>query len=52
MTEALYMNYSYLKAWKAKIVSIKENKYLVLIELPFIPKVAVNRGLSILPILI
>ena len=38
MTEALYMNNSYLKAWKAKIVSIKENKYLVLDRTAFYPK--------------
>ena len=38
MTEALYMNDSYLKAWKAKIVSIKENKYLVLDRTAFYPK--------------
>ncbi len=38
MTEALYMNDSYLKAWKAKIVSIKDNKYLILDKTAFYPK--------------
>lgn len=38
MTEALYMNDSYLKAWKAKIVSIKDNKYLILDRTAFYPK--------------
>ncbi len=38
MTEALYMNDSYLKKWEAKVVSVKENKYIILNKTAFYPK--------------
>jgi misacylated tRNA(Ala) deacylase len=38
MTEALYMNDSYLKKWEAKVVSVKENKYIILDKTAFYPK--------------
>ena len=37
MTEALYMNDSYLKKWDAKIVSVKDDKYIVLDKTAFYP---------------
>jgi Ser-tRNA(Ala) deacylase AlaX len=36
--EALYMNDAYLKEWDAKIVSVKEGKYIVLDKTAFYPK--------------
>ena len=38
MTEALYMKDSYLKKWDAKIVSVKDDKYVVLDKTAFYPK--------------
>ncbi len=38
MTEALYMKDSYLKKWDAKIVSVKDNKYIILDKTAFYPK--------------
>ena len=38
MTVALYMDNSYLKAWKAKIISIKDDKYIILDQTAFYPK--------------
>lgn len=38
MTEALYMKDSYLKNWDAKVVSVKDNKYIVLDKTAFYPK--------------
>ncbi|MFX0073553.1 MAG: alanyl-tRNA editing protein [Candidatus Hermodarchaeota archaeon] len=38
MTEALYMNDSYLKKWNAKVISVKENKYIKLDKTAFYPK--------------
>ncbi len=38
MTEALYMKDSYLKKWEAKIVSVKDDKYVVLDKTAFYPK--------------
>jgi len=38
MTEALYMKDSYLKKWDAKVVSVKENKYVILDKTAFYPK--------------
>ena len=38
MTEALYMDDSYLKKWDATVVSIKEDKYIVLDKTAFYPK--------------
>ena len=38
MTEALYMNDSYLKEWTAKVVSVKDDKYIVLDKTAFYPK--------------
>ncbi|MFW9938978.1 MAG: alanyl-tRNA editing protein AlaXM [Candidatus Thorarchaeota archaeon] len=38
MTEALYMDNSYLKTWDAKVVSIKDGKYIVLDKTAFYPK--------------
>jgi len=38
MTEALYMNDSYLKKWDAKVVSVKDDKYVVLDKTAFYPK--------------
>ena len=38
MTEALYMNDSYLKNWNAKVVSVKEGKYIILDKTAFYPE--------------
>ena len=38
MTEALYMKDSYLKNWDAKVVSVKDDKYVVLDKTAFYPK--------------
>lgn len=38
MTDALYMGDSYLKNWDAKIVSVKDEKYIVLDKTAFYPK--------------
>jgi len=38
MTEALYMKNSYLKKWDAKVVSVKDDKYVVLDKTAFYPK--------------
>ena len=38
MTEALYMDDSYLKKWDASVVSVKEGKYIVLDKTAFYPK--------------
>jgi len=38
MTEALYMKDSYLKNWNAKVVSVKDDKYIVLDKTAFYPK--------------
>ncbi|MFX0077397.1 MAG: alanyl-tRNA editing protein AlaXM [Candidatus Hermodarchaeota archaeon] len=38
MTEALYMKDSYLKKWEAKVVSVKDDKYIVLDKTAFYPK--------------
>ena len=38
MTEALYMNDSYLKKWEAKVVSVKDDKYIILDKTAFYPK--------------
>ncbi len=38
MTEALYMEDSYLKKWDASVVGVKEGKYIVLDKTAFYPK--------------
>ena len=38
MTEALFMNDSYLKFWNAKVVSVKDGKFIVLDKTAFYPK--------------
>ena len=38
MTDALYMSDSYLKKWDAKVVFVKEDKYIVLDKTAFYPK--------------
>ncbi len=38
MTEALYMKDSYLRNWNAKVVSVKDDKYIVLDKTAFYPK--------------
>jgi len=38
MTEALFMNDSYLKIWDAKVVSVKDGKFVVLDKTAFYPK--------------
>ena len=38
MTDALYMSDSYLKNWDAKVVSVKDDKYVVLDKTAFYPK--------------
>ncbi|MFX0025627.1 MAG: alanyl-tRNA editing protein AlaXM [Candidatus Hermodarchaeota archaeon] len=38
MTEALYMDDSYLKEWDASVVNVKEGKYIVLDKTAFYPK--------------
>ena len=38
MTEALYMKDSYLKNWDAKVVSVKDDKYIILDKTAFYPK--------------
>jgi misacylated tRNA(Ala) deacylase len=38
MSEALYMNDAYLKEWTAKVVSVKDHKYIVLDKTAFYPK--------------
>ena len=38
MTDTLYMNDSYLKTWDAKIINVKEHKYIILDKTAFYPK--------------
>ncbi|TFG24860.1 MAG: alanyl-tRNA editing protein [Promethearchaeota archaeon] len=38
MTEALYMNDSYLKEWNAKVLKVKDGKYVILDRTAFYPK--------------
>ncbi|MBY8988389.1 MAG: alanyl-tRNA editing protein [Candidatus Lokiarchaeota archaeon] len=38
MTEALYMKDSYLKKWDAKVVAVKDDKYVILDKTAFYPK--------------
>ncbi|MFX1320998.1 MAG: alanyl-tRNA editing protein AlaXM [Promethearchaeota archaeon] len=38
MTNALYMDDSYLKTWQAKIVNVKDDKYIILDKTAFYPK--------------
>jgi Ser-tRNA(Ala) deacylase AlaX len=38
MTKALYMDDSYLKSWKTKVISIKDDKYVILEDTAFYPK--------------
>ncbi len=38
MTDALYMNDSYLKSWTAKVTVVKDDKYIVLDKTAFYPK--------------
>ncbi len=38
MTKALYMNDSYLKEWTAKVISVKDDKYIGLDKTAFYPK--------------
>jgi misacylated tRNA(Ala) deacylase len=38
MTDALYMSDSYLKNWDAKVVSVKDDKFVVLNKTAFYPK--------------
>lgn len=38
MARALYMDDSYLKSWNAKVVSVSDNKYVVLDRTAFYPK--------------
>lgn len=38
MTNVLYMDDSYLKTWQAKVVSIKDDKYIILDKTAFYPK--------------
>ncbi len=38
MTEVLYMNDSYLKKWDANVISVKEDKYILLDKTAFYPK--------------
>jgi len=38
MTKALYMDDSYLKKWDAQIVSVKDDKYVILDKTAFYPK--------------
>jgi len=38
MTRALYMDDAYLKSWNAKVLSVKDNKYVVLDKTAFYPK--------------
>jgi misacylated tRNA(Ala) deacylase len=38
MTDALYMSDSYLKKWEAKVVSMKDDKYVVLDKTAFYPE--------------
>lgn len=38
MTNALYMDDSYLKTWTTKVKSVKDNKYIVLDKTAFYPK--------------
>lgn len=38
MTKALYMDDSYLKQWKANVVSVKDEKYIILDQTAFYPK--------------
>ena len=38
MTEALYMNDSYLKKWDTKVISVKDDKFIVLNKTAFYPK--------------
>ena len=38
MTKELYMDKSYLKTWEAKVVSVKDDKYIILDKTAFYPK--------------
>ena len=38
MTEELYMDNSYLKTWEAKVLSVKDDKYIILDKTAFYPK--------------
>jgi len=38
MTETLYMSDSYLKKWDAKVVSVKDDKFIILDKTAFYPK--------------
>ncbi|MBY8991727.1 MAG: alanyl-tRNA editing protein [Candidatus Lokiarchaeota archaeon] len=38
MANALYMNDSYLKSWEAKVVAVKDDKYITLDNTAFYPK--------------
>lgn len=38
MARALYMDDSYLKSWKTEVVSVKDNKYIILDKTAFYPK--------------
>ena len=38
MTELLFMNDSYLKIWNAKVVSVKDGKFIILDKTAFYPK--------------
>lgn len=38
MTEALFMNDSYLKIWDTKVVSVKDGKFIILDKTAFYPK--------------
>lgn len=38
MTDALYMNDSYLKEWTAKVVKVNDGKYIILDKTAFYPK--------------
>lgn len=38
MARALYMDDSYLKSWEAKVINVKDNKYIVLDKTAFYPK--------------
>lgn len=38
MARALYMDNSYLKSWNAKVVSVTDNKYIILDNTAFYPK--------------
>ena len=38
MTEALYMNDSYLREWSAKVVKVTDGRYIILDKTAFYPK--------------